>query len=136
MNFPRDAKPSLKHAQTVRLDEKSRIIYSVHIFRPFQDFDRPTTEVVVPAAGVCMLKNKSWLRDTVPKELLALIHLWTQAIAGGFEWVDGSGCGTRQRVDFWTKHGRCASAQARHASTQVRRSKISCITMACRGMSH
>ena len=51
--------------------------------RPSQDFDLPTTEVVVPAAGARVLKHKSWLRDDAPKELLTIMQLRTQAMAGG-----------------------------------------------------
>ena len=63
-NFPKvPSVPSLKKAQTVRIDVNVRIVWSSVHWRPYRNFDSPDTIVIMPAVGAAMAKQKGWLRN-------------------------------------------------------------------------
>ena len=105
VNFGTVVPSTLRHAQSVRIDDANRIVYSTVAFRPFRNLDLPTTQVIVPACGVTMLsRDKSKDRTPVPDDLLRLKQMWTHCLAGGFGDMDGIQCVVCQEQTLDTKY--------------------------------
>ena len=101
VNFPNPENygpASLRVAQTVCVRD-SRVVYSTAMFRPYKNLNVPSTEVLMPATGVCMGKEKGKLRELVPGELMAVMRIWMQALSGGFSAVLGDGCSCCEDLD-------------------------------------
>ena len=93
INFPKKVtKPSLSKAQSVRIDNHNRVVWSSVHFRPWRDFTCFDCSVLLPAVGASMVKATGWLREILPDEAARLHQMFQQSLAGGFVLVPGTRC--------------------------------------------
>jgi len=81
--------PTLRQAQTVRVDNRNQLVYSTTAFRPWRSFEGPGTEVVVPTCKATMTKS---FRTELPEACVRTMSMWSTALAGGFAVTSAAGC--------------------------------------------
>ena len=129
INFSKSCpSPSLSKAQTVRIDNHNRIVWSSVHYRPWRDLRTLNVSVLVPAVCASMVFAKGWLRDTLLDEMVRLHQMFEQALAGGFVLVPGTRCDVCGINDINTRrcpvcmlsvHACCMMRVVHHTHAQV-----------------